>query len=739
MSFFAELRQRNVLKVATAYAVVSWLILQVMDTVAPALHLPPWTLTLIIVLLVIGLPIALLFAWAFELTPDGIKPEREVKRAESITHKTGRKLDFIIIGVLVLALGYFVSEKYLAPQDGISTEVASPVPTAGQSIAVLPFENRSDVASDEFFTDGIHDDLLTQISRIPDIKTISRTSVLAYRDTTKNMRQIGEELGVATLLEGGVQRAGDQVRINVQLIDVASDAHVWAETYTRNMTAENIFAIQTEITLAIADALRAVLSPDEKRRLEEDLPTDNLAALEAYFRGKMYENTATSAGYDRAIAEYEQAVAEDDEFAVAHAALAKSHLQQVYFSGRAVERQVALARPHVERAMAIDADLPEAWNALASLNRNEGKQEDAIQAYQRTLELDPNNAAGYQDYASFQRWGALDLDEAERLFARAYELDPKNPGVAKEYAEAMLTVNKVEGAVALLEGLIRDHPEYPGSYQVMGEYERAHLHQYARAIQWFRRASELDPQNPDIAFQLAAAYRSLGDADSSAFWAEKAADIAPNGVNAEFYRGIAAIVQNDRPGARSHFSNVTSSSYQYIGSLVELHFMDMESGQPEVSVNRWLTYWPALGGDEYDDVMAWYSVCYIDAVAAAGEDVEARRLAAMALPRIEKLPRVGKASIGLSDALVQHAIHEQDAALRSIREYVNAGGADARIFGEPFFKDLRDDPEFMRLVDIMKRRLDDQRASLASMEASDELAPVKPLTVPHPDTGISSG
>jgi TolB-like protein len=178
--------------------------------------------------------------------------------------------------------------------------IASPIAAPAKSIAVLPFENRSDQKEDQYFTDGIHDDLLTHISRIRDIKTISRTSVMAYRDTTKNMKQIGEELGVATILEGGVQRAGKQVRINVQLIDAATDAHLWAEIYTRELTAENIFAIQSEISEAITGALKAVLSPEEQQQFKK-LPTQNMAALEAYFRGRSSYLLSTSEGFSEAI------------------------------------------------------------------------------------------------------------------------------------------------------------------------------------------------------------------------------------------------------------------------------------------------------------------------------------------------------------------------------------------------------------------------------------------------------
>jgi len=254
MSLFVELKRRNVFKVAIAYVVVAWLVLQVTDVMIDNIGAPDWVFRVILLVLGIGFPIALLFAWAFEMTPEGIKREHEVDRSQSITRQTGRKLDFIIIGVLVVALGYFVWESRFASQesapaaqqvtsspaaaaDDTATIPAAAAP-AEQSIAVLPFANRSTQQEDLFFTDGIHDDLLTQLAKISGLKVISRTSVMQYRDTTKTIPEIARELGVHSVLEGAVQRAGKRIRINAQLIDVDTDEHLWAETFDREMTVE---------------------------------------------------------------------------------------------------------------------------------------------------------------------------------------------------------------------------------------------------------------------------------------------------------------------------------------------------------------------------------------------------------------------------------------------------------------------------------------------------------------------
>ena len=265
-SVWGELRRRNVVKVAVAYAVVGWLLIEAADLLLENFGAPDWVVKTFTILVFLGFPLALIFAWAYELTPEGIKKENEVDRARSVTRQTGRKLDFIIIGVMAIAIAYFLADKFVWVGEEAATTVA--VSEERPSVAVLPFANRSANEDDAFFVDGIHDDLLSQISKIGSIKVISRTSVLQYRDTTKTIPQIAEELGVATVLEGAVQRAGQQVRINVQLIDARTDEHLWSEIYDRQLSAANIFSIQSEIATAIAEALRVALSPEEQDRLK---------------------------------------------------------------------------------------------------------------------------------------------------------------------------------------------------------------------------------------------------------------------------------------------------------------------------------------------------------------------------------------------------------------------------------------------------------------------------------------
>jgi TolB-like protein len=305
-----------VLRVGAAYVVAAWLLIQVAETIFPLFGFGDTPARLVVIVLAIGFIPSLILSWVFEITPKGLMKEADIGTDKPMAQNIGRKLDRIILVVLALALGYFAFDKFVldpaedeqiaqsARQEGRIDALSKSY--GDKSIAVLPFDNRSNREEDQFFTDGIHDDLLTTIAKIGSMKVISRTSVMEYRDTVKKIPQIAQELGVANILEGSIQRSGNRVRINVQLIEVATDGHLWAETYDRELTAEELFAVQSEISRMIADALQAELSPDEKLRVEAR-PTDNLQAYEAYMRGRQLMATRNAAKLKLAVEEFKNA------------------------------------------------------------------------------------------------------------------------------------------------------------------------------------------------------------------------------------------------------------------------------------------------------------------------------------------------------------------------------------------------------------------------------------------------
>jgi TolB-like protein len=444
MQLFKELQRRNVFRVGLAYIVSSWLLIQVADLVLENIGAPDWVMQTIMLLLALGFPVVLFFAWAFEVTPEGIKRESEVDRSVSATHVTGRRLDRAILAVLAVALGYFIWESRFSDRDRGRVDPA-PVQSAGQaepaaadaetpvgraaadsrSIAVLPFENRSRLEDDTFFSEGIHDELLTNLARIGSLRVISRTSVMRYQDTLLSIPEIARELGVATVLEGAVQRAGDTVRINVQLIDAQTDEHLWAEIYDRELTAENLFAIQTEISQSISHSLRTTLSPEEQQRISAT-PTANLAAYDAYLRGGQLERKNDNESLRAALTLYRQATDLDPSFAAAWAARARMVLQlrETGFWGE-IPREEAflLAKNNIDRALAIDSQSAEAHTVQARMHYEQYRFDEALESLDLALSINPNLSHAYLEKA--QLLGSIgEIKAAWDAVLEAMDRDP---------------------------------------------------------------------------------------------------------------------------------------------------------------------------------------------------------------------------------------------------------------------------------------------------------------------------
>jgi len=529
MSFFEELKRRNVVRVGIAYAVAAWVLLQIFDIVGEILELPEWGGKLILALLVLGFFLALFFAWAFELTPEGIKREHEVDRSQSITPTTGKKLNSAILALMAVAIGYLLFDKfYLSQQlEKISTETAqqtasqpaAPTPPPAespvqatvdrQSIAVLPFDNRSRLEEDEFFVEGVHDDLLTNLARIGSLKVISRTSVGKYKDTEKSIPEIARELGVATVMEGAVQRSGNTVRINVQLIDAETDEHLWAEIFDRELTADNLFAIQSEISAEIAKALEATLSPEERDRLN-DRPTDNLAAYNAYLRGRQLMARRRSEDVDQAAREFQRAADLDPGFALAWVGVSETAMLQAQYSdlnlAEAHERQQMAA----EKALALDDGLGEAYLGRAELLAFYQRDEEADAAYRKALELSPGYATAYHWYANYLAKFPHRLGETIDLLNHALELDPLSSIIQTALAAHYQTMGRYEESEQVLDRLAQLDPDFVNAYTSRANLAAARGH-IDEQIRWLWKSAEADPGRLTLFIPLMWAYVDIGD------------------------------------------------------------------------------------------------------------------------------------------------------------------------------------------------------------------------------------
>ncbi|MEM1412157.1 MAG: hypothetical protein AAGH19_07330 [Pseudomonadota bacterium] len=483
MSLFAELKRRNVVRTGIAYVLIAWVVLQIIDFTLELTDAPSWVLQVFFITAAVGLPIVLILSWVYEITPEGIRREVDVERAESITPETSRKLDRLIIAALALVVVVLLAGRFM-PADapvGASSDRASEVAVAAdpageidpatarttvdapthdaRAIAVLPFVNRSANSDDLFFTDGIHDDLLTQLAKIGELKVISRTSVMAYRGTTKRIPEIADELGVGVVLEGGVQRAGDRVRINAQLINVATDEHLWAETFDRELTLDNIFDIQSEITGQIVTAIKGELSDSDRSTLTEH-PTDNLEAWEAYLQARavVSEPDYEAEKYERAEVFARSAVEADPNFAEAWADLASIILNRIWIGTDNTPEAREQARDYLDRALAINPDSARVKLVEAEyFYRVDVDYGRALALTEAARDLAPGEAQVYEHLGftlrRLDRW-----DESVAAFEQSMALDPLNPHVATTLIETLMLMNDWDRILPLVELWLQRSP-----------------------------------------------------------------------------------------------------------------------------------------------------------------------------------------------------------------------------------------------------------------------------------------
>ena len=525
-SFFQELKRRNVIRVAAIYVVVSWLLMQIGDVMFPALRLPDWTATLLVAFLILGLPLALVFAWAFELTPDGVVRTAEVPEEQSITADTGRKINFLIIGVLAVAVIFLLVKDQLRPDAPVAAEIAdvAGVATVDHSIAVLPFKNKSASAENaEFFAGGLHDELLTLLSKISDLRVISRTSVERL-DPDLSIPEIGKLLNVATVLEGQVQRAGDRLRINVQLIDTSQEGHLWANTYDSLLTAENVFDVQSDIARTITDALHAELSPAEEQALAV-VPTTNTAALEKYLLGVQLWKRQTYGALADAIAYLTEATTLDPGFAAAWVALAKAYTSAHQTGAISTEEFIAGAEPAVANAMRIDPLQAAAHTQQAVLQSVRGDFEGAQRSFEQALAIDERDSVAVGEYAYFLR-NSFRAEEAIPLVEKALENDPLSTELLFQLGKAHMHAGRPERFIELATLMREIDPSvinaYNGTMQAylwMGEIDMA--------AQWFVRSLDNDPLDYENWAHLALLLNTLGDPAAADRALQRASEIGP--------------------------------------------------------------------------------------------------------------------------------------------------------------------------------------------------------------------
>ena len=439
-NLFSELKRRNVYKVAVAYAIVGWLSIQIATHVFPFLEIPNWVVRLVIVAVAIGFPIALVIAWAFELTPEGLKRTEDVDASGERVPKKHAWIVVVIAGAaLSVALFFFGRYSAQTPRQDFSpaqtgAAIVSTIPQ--KSIAVLPFENLSDDKGAAYFAEGIQDEILTKLASIADLKVISRTSTAKYKSKPEDLKTVSQQLGVANVLEGSVQKASNKVRVNVQLIDARADSHLWAKTYDRDLA--DVFKIQSEVAQEIADSLKAKLSPAEANSVAR-VPTKDTQAYDLFLKGEFEQRIANSTfraeSFDQAARWYKEAIARDPNFALAIAELAICQLRRHWLTDPLSETELTEAGRLAKQALTLAPDLPEAHVAVGLFHYYGFREyEQALTEFQRALELRPNYSLALQFIAFVhRRQGKWDraLDELKKSIVQ----DPGDPYVQGGLAE----------------------------------------------------------------------------------------------------------------------------------------------------------------------------------------------------------------------------------------------------------------------------------------------------------------
>ena len=609
--FFAELKRRNVYKVAVAYGVVAWLLIQAASILFPTFEAPAWVMKVFVAVVLLGFPIALILAWAFELTPEGIKRAEDVDLSESITHRTGQKLTALLVFVAVVA-----AVLLLLQLTRHRPAVATGNPPAGsagsgaamrgipeKSIAVLPFQNLSKDEENAFFTDGVQDEILTDLAKIADLKVISRTSVMQYKNTAaRNLPEIAQALKVAHVLEGSVQRSANRVRVSAQLIDARNDSHMWAEKYDRDLA--DVFAIQSEIAQKIANQLQAKLSPMEKGAISER-PTSDLAAYDLYLRAKerIYDGDVNPSRLRedlfKAVQLLDQALARDPAFLVTQCQLAYAHDEIYWMNYDHTETRLALADTSVRAAVRLQPDSGETHLAQAIhfywgyLNYDQAREE--LAKAQHAL---PNNVQILKFLGLIDRRQGR-WDEAIRNLERAVDLDPRNVDVIEKLGETYFSLRKYEESIAIFDRALA--------------LERRSA--FLRAFRAFVRAAAeadltplrtvlntIEAEDPSAAAALSAVSFQLALYERDPARAVRALANIPREGYIDFnnfpfphtwYEGLLAKLRQDAPAERSAFITARAETEKLVHAqpgnekpLSVLALIDSELGEKEKAIQE---------------------------------------------------------------------------------------------------------------------------------------------------------
>jgi TolB-like protein/Tfp pilus assembly protein PilF len=544
-SFFAELKRRNVYKVAVAYAVVGWLIAQIATQIFPFLEIPNWVVRLVIVLIAIGFPISLVIAWAFEATPEGIKRTEDVD--PSAAARAPKKHAWIYVVVIggAISVALFFLGRYTAGNNASAARTE----LSAKSIAVLPFDNLSRDPDNAFFAEGVQDEILTRLAKVADLKVIARTSTQKFKSSPENLPDIAKQLGALNILEGSVQKVNDQVRVNVQLINALTSAHLWAEIYDRKLS--DIFAVQSDIAKTVADTLQAKLTGSEKQMIAAQATTDT-TAYELYHKGRSLWGKRTGDNIPKAIAFYDQAIAHDPNYALAYAGLSSAHILAPFYASADRRESYAKAKEAALKALRLDPNLAEGHLALGKvLFFGEIDLAGTMREYKRAIELKPNDADAHHWYGNDALSAFGQFEEAIVEGRRSVELDPLS-----------VVINADLGVTFF------------------------YAHRYDESVAQLRKTLEMDPTSFYTQYNLGILLQATGDLPGAIAEFEKAKQLGDNTFVSTLYAQAKALA-GDKDAAQRMLSDLNQMSQrrEVVGYLRALLYLSLNNKDEAL---RWL-------------------------------------------------------------------------------------------------------------------------------------------------------
>lgn len=715
MGLIAELKRRNVFRMAGLYLVACWLIIQVANNILPVFEVPGWVLKTLIIALAIGLVPVLALSWAFEFTPEGLKRDAEVDAGSADIVNSSRRLNRLLIGTLLLALAYFVVDKFLisrapAPETPLATAVQNAaVKQERPSIAVLPFDNRSAVAEDAFFVDGMHDDILTQLSKISGLKVISRTSVETFRDSKLSIRDIARKLGVKTILEGGVQRGGNRVRINMQLIDAESDNHLWAETYDRELSAENIFAIQSEVTAAITTSLKTRLTAGEASGLQER-PTQILAAWEAFQLGNQRRAKRNSTSLAEAETYFKKAVALDPQFYLAQVLLADTYISQAWYSGKELTVQLDKASAIIEVVRKARPQMPEALSTAGTIAIYRGQEEVGERQLRAVLAQRPNYVPALHVLADHLP-GTGRRPEALQMIDRAISVDPLSAVLYGKRAAIHEDQGNYAAAKADYLKALEIDPGFASAKAGIGTLNAYIFNRLDLSVKDIQAVIAWDPGNPMYQNMLTVIYQDIGMSEDSRNTARQL--IAKYGDSFSCMLSYAELFAGNTEVSRRLAERVPQDTCG--------RYWVQRQGQHQRVINDTVGAFPQLL-DAKSKPTAFQSLSYYPVVYslnALGRQAEAKALAIRMRESLKPMPLMGLYGYGLTDVVLLAQTGQHQEALDALESAIDQGwqGPYWRFMRdfEPGLEPIRNEPRFRAAFGRVEASVATQRARLPAV------------------------